>query len=110
MYIPWPLCPLLLSTLSGDLTCYCWILKSGESSVNVIAVHASVHLPYDHRMLVQNISTQVIVDSLLHVWSFYMLGWYMSSQQKKGKEEEKCITLWNKRKGNLELLNAKETN
>ncbi|KAD7478940.1 hypothetical protein E3N88_02076 [Mikania micrantha] len=28
----------------------------GEQSVNVLAVHASVHLPFDHRMLVQNLS------------------------------------------------------
>ncbi|KAE8672868.1 Translocon-associated protein subunit alpha [Hibiscus syriacus] len=29
----------------------------GESPVNVIAVTASVHLPFDHRMLVQNLTT-----------------------------------------------------
>lgn len=85
MYFLWPLCPLLLSTLSGDLTC---ILKSGESNVNVIAVHASVHFPYDHHMLVQNLSTQVIMDSLLHVWSIYMLGRYMSSQQKRERRRK----------------------
>ncbi|KAD7478943.1 hypothetical protein E3N88_02079 [Mikania micrantha] len=28
----------------------------GEQSVNVLAVHASVHLPFDHQMLVQNLS------------------------------------------------------
>ncbi|MBA0557112.1 hypothetical protein Golob_027164, partial [Gossypium lobatum] len=28
----------------------------GESPVNVIAITASVHLPFDHRMLVQNLS------------------------------------------------------
>ncbi|KAK9064449.1 hypothetical protein SSX86_015831 [Deinandra increscens subsp. villosa] len=28
----------------------------GGQSVNVLAVHASVHLPFDHRMLVQNLS------------------------------------------------------
>ncbi|KAI3812159.1 hypothetical protein L1987_16865 [Smallanthus sonchifolius] len=31
--------------------------NEGEHSVKVIAVHASVHLPFDHRMLVQNLST-----------------------------------------------------
>ncbi|KAI3824806.1 hypothetical protein L1987_06277 [Smallanthus sonchifolius] len=30
--------------------------NEGEQSVNVLAVHASVHLPFDHRMLVQNLS------------------------------------------------------
>ncbi|XP_022763098.1 translocon-associated protein subunit alpha-like [Durio zibethinus] len=30
----------------------------GESPVNVIAVKASVHLPFDHRMLVQNLTAQ----------------------------------------------------
>lgn len=31
--------------------------NEGEQSVKVLAVHASVHLPFDHRMLVQNLST-----------------------------------------------------
>ncbi|XP_038995575.1 translocon-associated protein subunit alpha-like [Hibiscus syriacus] len=31
----------------------------GESPVNVIAIEASVHLPYDHRLLVQNLTAQV---------------------------------------------------
>ncbi|MFS8016097.1 putative translocon-associated protein (TRAP), alpha subunit [Helianthus anomalus] len=30
--------------------------NEGDQSVNVVAVHASVHLPFDHRMLVQNLS------------------------------------------------------
>ncbi|KAJ4716729.1 Translocon-associated protein subunit alpha [Melia azedarach] len=32
--------------------------NDGESSVNVIAVQASVHLPFDHRLLVQNLTAQ----------------------------------------------------
>ncbi|GAA0165209.1 membrane traffic protein [Lithospermum erythrorhizon] len=32
--------------------------NDGESSVNVIAIQASVHLPTDHRYLVQNLSAQ----------------------------------------------------
>ncbi|GKE00423.1 hypothetical protein Tco_1388406, partial [Tanacetum coccineum] len=28
-----------------------------EQNVKVLAIHSSVHLPYDHRMLVQNLST-----------------------------------------------------
>ncbi|OAY37293.1 translocon-associated protein subunit alpha [Manihot esculenta] len=32
--------------------------NDGESSINVIAIKASVHLPFDHRMLVQNLTAQ----------------------------------------------------
>ncbi|WCJ39799.1 Translocon-associated protein (TRAP) alpha subunit [Euphorbia peplus] len=32
--------------------------NDGESSINVIAIKASVHLPYDHRLLVQNLTAQ----------------------------------------------------
>ncbi|PSS12061.1 Translocon-associated protein subunit alpha like [Actinidia chinensis var. chinensis] len=32
--------------------------NEGELGVNVIAIKASVHLPYDHRMLVQNLTAQ----------------------------------------------------
>ncbi|KVI04120.1 Translocon-associated protein (TRAP), alpha subunit [Cynara cardunculus var. scolymus] len=32
--------------------------NEGDQNVKVLAVHASVHLPYDHRMLVQNLSAQ----------------------------------------------------
>lgn len=31
--------------------------NEGDQHVKVLAVHASVHLPFDHRMLVQNLST-----------------------------------------------------
>lgn len=34
------------------------VKNDGESSLNVIAIHASVHLPFDHKYLVQNLSTQ----------------------------------------------------
>lgn len=33
--------------------------ETGESNLKVIAVHASIHLPYDHNLLVQNLTTQV---------------------------------------------------
>ncbi|XP_027353875.1 translocon-associated protein subunit alpha-like [Abrus precatorius] len=33
--------------------------NDGESSLNVVAVKASVHLPFDHRLLVQNLTAQV---------------------------------------------------
>ena len=44
-------------------TCYLllWVLKTGESNLNIIAIQSSVHLPFDHRYLVQNLSFQVIV-------------------------------------------------
>ncbi|GLT77816.1 hypothetical protein SLA2020_493730 [Shorea laevis] len=32
--------------------------NDGESTVNVIAIKATVHLPFDHQLLVQNLSTQ----------------------------------------------------
>ncbi|PSS34307.1 Translocon-associated protein subunit alpha like [Actinidia chinensis var. chinensis] len=36
----------------------CGITSTGESSVNVIAIKASVHLPYDHHLLLQNLTAQ----------------------------------------------------
>ncbi|KAF7841148.1 translocon-associated protein subunit alpha-like [Senna tora] len=33
-------------------------LKTGESSLNILAIKASVHITYDHRLLVQNLTTQ----------------------------------------------------
>ncbi|KAL1324463.1 hypothetical protein HN51_034637 [Arachis hypogaea] len=33
--------------------------NDGDSSMNVIAIRASVHLPFDHRLLVQNLTAQV---------------------------------------------------
>ncbi|KMT01452.1 hypothetical protein BVRB_9g214590 [Beta vulgaris subsp. vulgaris] len=35
------------------------IKYEGEASINVVAIQASVHLPFDHRMLVQNLTAQV---------------------------------------------------
>uniref|UniRef100_A0A7C9DWG6 Translocon-associated protein subunit alpha n=1 Tax=Opuntia streptacantha TaxID=393608 RepID=A0A7C9DWG6_OPUST len=35
------------------------IKYDGEASINVVAIQASVHLPYDHRLLVQNLTAQV---------------------------------------------------
>lgn len=32
---------------------------TGESTLNVIAIRASVHLPFDHKLLVQNLTAQV---------------------------------------------------
>ncbi|KAL2937201.1 Translocon-associated protein subunit alpha [Bienertia sinuspersici] len=37
----------------------CRILAIGEASINVVAIQASVHLPFDHRLLVQNLTSQV---------------------------------------------------
>ncbi|MBA0672347.1 hypothetical protein Goklo_025007, partial [Gossypium klotzschianum] len=42
----------------------------GESPVNVIAIKASVHLPFDHRMLVQNLTAVVIIEFLDIVLAF----------------------------------------
>jgi hypothetical protein len=38
--------------------------KIGEATVNVIAIKASVHLPFDHSLLVQNLTAQVSQDIL----------------------------------------------
>ncbi|XP_021775890.1 translocon-associated protein subunit alpha-like [Chenopodium quinoa] len=35
------------------------IKYDGDASFSVVAIHASVHLPYDHRLLVQNLTAQV---------------------------------------------------
>ncbi|KAK4797839.1 hypothetical protein SAY86_030165 [Trapa natans] len=33
-------------------------LRDGESSLNIIGIRATVHLPYDHSLLVQNLTGQ----------------------------------------------------
>ncbi|XP_004505694.1 translocon-associated protein subunit alpha-like [Cicer arietinum] len=35
------------------------VKNNGESSLNVVAIKASIHLPIDHRLLVQNLTAQV---------------------------------------------------
>lgn len=32
---------------------------TGESTLNVVAVHSTLHLPYDHKMYGQNLTVQV---------------------------------------------------
>ncbi|XP_047159060.1 translocon-associated protein subunit alpha-like [Vigna umbellata] len=34
------------------------VKNDGDSSLNVIAIRASIHLPFDHKLLVQNLTTQ----------------------------------------------------
>ena len=46
-------------------------LKTGELSLNVVAVKASVHLPFDHSLLVQNLTAQVIVSNWIWICSRY---------------------------------------
>ncbi|KAK4378248.1 hypothetical protein RND71_000110 [Anisodus tanguticus] len=41
--------------------------NDGESNLNIIAIQASVHLPFDHRYLVQNLSVQLLSWGL--VWN-----------------------------------------
>ncbi|KVH96001.1 Translocon-associated protein (TRAP), alpha subunit [Cynara cardunculus var. scolymus] len=45
--------------------------NEGEQSVKVLAVYASVHLPFDHQMLVQNLSTQHLSCCFALVQLFY---------------------------------------
>ena len=49
------------------------MLLTGELGVNVIAIKASVHLPYDHRMLVQNLTAQVII------WLWTFSAWFLQA-------------------------------
>jgi hypothetical protein len=37
---------------------------TGESALNVVAVHSTLHLPYDHRMYGQNLTVQVRLYAL----------------------------------------------
>ncbi|XP_045830852.1 translocon-associated protein subunit alpha-like [Trifolium pratense] len=37
------------------------VKNDGESSLNVVAIKASIHLPVDHRLLVQNLTAQVLI-------------------------------------------------
>uniref|UniRef100_A0A803QSZ7 Translocon-associated protein subunit alpha n=1 Tax=Cannabis sativa TaxID=3483 RepID=A0A803QSZ7_CANSA len=41
------------------------VKNDGDSSVTVIAIKASVHLPFDHKMLVQNLTTMVSLGFLV---------------------------------------------
>jgi translocon-associated protein subunit alpha len=54
------------------------IKNDGESTINVIAIHASVHLPYEHRYLLQNLSTQTFnnlsVPALAQATFPYLFG------------------------------------
>ncbi|KAF7810806.1 translocon-associated protein subunit alpha-like [Senna tora] len=43
------------------------VKNDGKASLNVIAVKATVHLPYDHRFLVQNLSAQVTIVYLFEL-------------------------------------------
>nr|XP_016456301.1 PREDICTED: translocon-associated protein subunit alpha-like [Nicotiana tabacum] len=40
--------------------------NDGESRLNIIAIQASVHLPVDHRYLVQNLSAQAFNNATVH--------------------------------------------
>ncbi|XP_062082260.1 translocon-associated protein subunit alpha [Humulus lupulus] len=44
-------------TAGEDTDLLVGVKNDGDSSVNVIAIKASVHLPFDHKMLVQNLTT-----------------------------------------------------
>lgn len=39
------------------------IHNEGETTINIVTIQAAVHLPYDHRYLVQNLSSQVFNNS-----------------------------------------------
>ncbi|OIV99599.1 hypothetical protein TanjilG_17409 [Lupinus angustifolius] len=48
-----------LVTAGEDTELLVGVKNDGESSLKVIAIKASIHLAYDHRLLVQNLTTQV---------------------------------------------------
>ena len=64
--------------LESKVCDFSWFLmnETGESNLKVIAVHASVHLPYDHNLLVQNLSTQVILlwlFAFMDLFAFFVI-------------------------------------
>lgn len=50
--------PSRLVTAGEESELLAGIKNEGESSVNVIAIRASVHYPFDHRMVIQNLTAQ----------------------------------------------------
>lgn len=48
-----------LVTAGEDTELLVGVKNNGDSSLNVVAIKASVHLPVDHRLLVQNLTAQV---------------------------------------------------
>ncbi|XP_028765692.1 translocon-associated protein subunit alpha [Neltuma alba] len=48
-----------LATAGEETELLVGVKNDGESSLNVIAIKASVHIPYNHRLLVQNLTAQV---------------------------------------------------
>ncbi|CAJ1933889.1 unnamed protein product [Sphenostylis stenocarpa] len=47
-----------LITAGEDSELLVGVKNDGDSSLNVIAIKASIHLPFDHRLLVQNLTAQ----------------------------------------------------
>jgi len=63
----------------------CLLVFTGESTLNVVAVHSTLHLPYDHRMYGQNLTVQVKICAPYCLSSFIlaevaMSGGYMHYQ------------------------------
>ncbi|KAK6946389.1 Translocon-associated protein (TRAP), alpha subunit [Dillenia turbinata] len=55
--------PTRLITAGEESELLVGLKNDGESSVNVIAIKASVHLPFDHRLLVQNLTAQAFSNA-----------------------------------------------
>jgi translocon-associated protein subunit alpha len=66
----WPLYGLTTFTFYISVSCkllscddcitpFIFIMFTGESTLNVVAVHSTLHLPFDHRMYGQNLTVQV---------------------------------------------------
>ena len=63
-----------LITADGSLTLFAYIVFTGESTLNVVAVHSTLHLPYDHRMYGQNLTVQV------KIWAPYCLSSFILAE------------------------------
>jgi translocon-associated protein subunit alpha len=56
-----------LITADGSLTPFAYIVFTGESTLNVVAVHSTLHLPYDHSMYGQNLTIQKFFNASVPV-------------------------------------------
>ncbi|KAA3488987.1 translocon-associated protein subunit alpha isoform X1 [Gossypium australe] len=76
----------------------------GESPLNIIAIEASVHLPFDHHMLVQNLTAQASVSdgessrnlSKVMIGGLFLSKWNLTglTEAKRLLEEAVVLPLW----------------
>jgi hypothetical protein len=61
------------------LTPFIFIVFTGESTINVVAVHSTLHLPFDHRMYGQNLTVQVRKEIMALVELCFLLSFLFFS-------------------------------